>query len=346
MNSSPFGTLPTGESVEKYTLTNPAGASLEVITYGGIVTALHVPDREGHMADVVLGFANLDAYVAGHPYFGAIIGRIAGRVSGGLLKVDGQTHPLVCNQAPNHLHGGNVGFDKRVWTAEPVSHPDGADSLRLTYHSPDGEEGYPGNLDIAITYTLTANNEFIIESEATSDQVTPLSLANHSYFNLAGEGSGTIENQHVQIFAEACVMTDDDMTLSSQRQPVEGTASDFRESRRLGDDLPSLFKSHGENYLLRSSASANVTRVARVVDPGSGRTLEVSTNDCCLQFYTGVALEGNLTGKSGKLYVQHGALCLECQGYPEGSSHPELGDNLVHPGTPQRRTTIYAFSNV
>ena len=346
MTSSPFGTLPTGESVEKYTLTNFAGASLEVITYGGIVTALHVPDREGRMADVVLGFDNLDAYVAGHPYFGAIIGRIAGRVSGGLLTGNSQTYQLVCNQAPNHLHGGDVGFDKRVWAAEPVSRPDRADSLRLTYHSPDGEEGYPGNLDVAITYTLTANNEFIIESEATSDQVTPLSLANHSYFNLAGEGSGTIEDHTVQIFAEACVMTDDDMTISGQRQPVARTASDFREARRMGDALPHLFKSHGENYLLRPSASKSVTRIARVVDTSSGRTLEVSTNDCCLQFYTGVSLEGDLIGKSGRIYPQHGALCLECQGYPDGGSHPELGDILVQPGSTQRRTTIYAFSHL
>ncbi len=346
MTSSPFGTLPTGESIEKYTLTNSTGASLEVITYGGIVTALHVPDRDGRMADVVLGFDNLDAYVAGHPYFGAIIGRIAGRVSGGLLKVEDQTHQLVCSQAPNHLHGGNVGFDKRVWQAEPASRPDGADSLRLTYHSPDGEEGYPGNLDIAITYTLTANNKFIIESEATTDRPTPLSLANHSYFNLSGEGTGTIENHLVQIFAESCVMTDDDMTLSGQKQSVAGTPSDFREARRLGDALPQLFKSHGENYLLRSSASDAVTPVARVVDPGSGRVLAVSTNDCCLQFYTGVSLEGDLIGKSGGTYVQHGALCLECQGYPDGGTHPEFGDILVRPGIPQRRTTIYAFSHI
>jgi len=344
MTSSPFGTLPTGESVEKYILTNPSGASLEVITYGGIVTALQVPDRDGRMADVVLGFDNLEAYVAGHPYFGAIIGRIAGRVSGGLLTVEGQTHHLACTDGPNHLHGGKVGFDKRLWHAEAVSRPDGADSLRLTYCSPDGEEGYPGNLDVAISYTLTAKNEFIIESEATSDRVTPLSLANHSYFNLGGEGSGTVENHQVQIFAESCVMTDNKMTLSGQAQSVAGTPSDFRTARRLGDALPHMHKSHGENYLLRSNASEKPTLIARVTEPDSGRVLEVLTNDTCLQFYSGVSLDGTLTGKSGQPYNQHGALCLECQGYPNGSSRPELGDILVHPGTPQRRTTIYAFS--
>ncbi|MCF7689837.1 MAG: galactose mutarotase [Cephaloticoccus sp.] len=346
MTSSLFGTLPSGESIEKFVLTNAAGASLEVITYGGIVTALRVPDRLGDLADVVLGFDNLKAYVAGHPYFGAIIGRIAGRVTGGLLKIEGQTHQLACTDGPNHLHGGKIGFDKRLWRANPVNRPDGADSLRLTYHSPDGEEGYPGNLDVAITYTLTANNEFIIESEATSDRVTPLSLANHSYFNLAGEGSGIIADHAVQIFADACVPADNDMTLTGQRQSVDGTPNDFRTARRLGDVLPRLFKSHGENYLLRPSVSAAPSVVARVIEPASGRALTVSTDDCCLQFYTGVSLDGTLTGKSGRNYPRHGALCLECQGYPDGVDHPDLGDILVRPGTPQRRTTIYAFSVV
>jgi aldose 1-epimerase len=344
MTPQPFGFLPTGEAIEKYTLCNASGASLEFITYGGIVTSLKVPDRDGQLADVVLGFNDLGAYVTGHPYFGAIIGRIAGRVSGGQLQVADKLYQLACNQAPNHLHGGKVGFDKRVWTAEPVSRPDCAESVRLTYHSPDGEEGYPGNLDVAITYTLTARNELVIESEATSDQVTPLSLANHSYFNLAGEGSGTVAEHLVQIMAENYVAADNDMTLSDRRQPVADTPSDFRTSRRLGEALPHLHKSHGENYLLRPTASETPTLIARVVEPDSGRVLSVLTNDTCLQFYTGVSLDGSLTGKSGRPYDRHGALCLECQGYPNGSSRPELGDILVHPGTPQRRTTIYAFS--
>ena len=344
MTPQPFGFLPLAKPLKNTPCAMPAGASLEFITYGGIVTALKVPDRDGQLADVVLGFDNLNAYVNGHPYFGAIIGRITGRVSGGQLKVADKLYQLACNQAPNHLHGGKVGFDKRVWDAEPVTRPDGADSVRLTYHSPDGEEGYPGNLDIAITYTLTAKNEFIIESDATSDQVTPLSLANHSYFNLAGEGTGSVAEHIVQIMAEEFVGTDNDMTLSDRRDPVADTPSDFRTARRLGDALPHMHKSHGENYLLRSNASEKPTLIARVTEPDSGRVLEVLTNDTCLQFYSGVSLDGTLTGKSGQPYNQHGALCLECQGYPNGSSRPELGDILVHPGTPQRRTTIYAFS--
>ncbi|MBP9913457.1 MAG: galactose-1-epimerase, partial [Opitutaceae bacterium] len=197
MTPRPFGQLPSGKSIEAYTLKNAAGSSLEVITYGGIVTALRVPDRLGRLADVVLGFDHLAAYVTGNAYFGALIGRIAGRLTGGRLILPDGTQALVCNNGRNHLHGGHVGFDKRVWSVQPVTRADGADSLRLTYHSPDGEEGYPGNLDVAVTYTLTAKNEFIVESEARSDRLTALSLAQHSYFNLAGEGSGNVLNHTV-----------------------------------------------------------------------------------------------------------------------------------------------------
>jgi len=346
MISRPFGHLPTGEPITAYTLSNASGASLDVITYGGIVTSLRVPDRRGRLADVVLGFDNLAAYVVGHPYFGAIIGRIAGRLTAGKLILPDGTHQVACNNGHNHLHGGLTGFDKRVWSAEPVTRADGADSLRLTYHSPDGEEGYPGNLDVAVTYTFTAQNEFIVESEAVTDRVTALSLAQHTYFNLAGEGSGSVLDHEVQIFSDTVVpAADAGMTLSGRRTAVAGTGNDFTSPRRLGDALPGIFKAHGENYCLRPAASAAPAPVARVVEPVSGRVLEVSSNDCCLQFYTGMALDGTRTGKSGRAYGPHAALCLECQGYPDGAHHPELGDILVRPGMPQRRTTIYAFSN-
>ncbi|MBP6507046.1 MAG: galactose mutarotase [Opitutaceae bacterium] len=345
MTPRPFGQLPSGKSIEAYTLKNAAGSSLEVITYGGIVTALRVPDRLGRLADVVLGFDHLAAYVTGNAYFGALIGRIAGRLTGGRLILPDGTQALVCNNGRNHLHGGHVGFDKRVWSVQPVTRADGADSLRLTYHSPDGEEGYPGNLDVAVTYTLTAKNEFIVESEARSDRLTALSLAQHSYFNLAGEGSGNVLNHTVQIHATDCVpAADAGMTLSGRRTPVVGTANDFTQPRRLGEALPGLFKAHGENYCLRASAAAAPAPVARVVEPVSGRVLEVSSNDCCLQFYSGEALEDTLTGKSGRTYGPHAGLCLECQGYPDGAHRPDLGDILVQPGRPQRRTTVYAFS--
>ncbi|MCK9588847.1 MAG: hypothetical protein WC076_03295 [Terrimicrobiaceae bacterium] len=192
MKSQRFREIPAGESVERFTLEGTGGASLDAITLGGIVTSLCVPDREGRLADVVLGFETLDSYLAGHPYFGAITGRVAGRIPGGRFTLGGKACELAKNDGPNHLHGGVCGLDKRIWKAEPVGRADGADSLRLTYHSPDGEEGYPGAVDFAVTYTLTRDNVFLIESEAASDRLTPVSLTNHSYFNLAGEGSGNI----------------------------------------------------------------------------------------------------------------------------------------------------------
>ena len=349
MNSRSIGSLPSGETVEAYTLANAAGASVDVLTFGGIVTSLRMPDRHGRFADVVLGFTGLASYVAGHPYFGAIAGRIAGRVSGGRLVVEGRVYQLARNDGPNHLHGGHVGLDKRVWTARPMARVDGADSLQLTYRSPDGEEGYPGTMDLAVTYTLTATNELLVETEAKADRVTPLSLAHHSYFNLAGEGSGTIADHEVQICASEIIPVDDRLTLSGRRKPVAGSASDFTRPRRLGDALPQLFQAHGDFYLLRehpATPPAKPSLVARVVEPRSGRVLEVHTDESGLQFYTGSALDGTQVGKSGRAYGPHAGLCLECQGYPDATIVPELGDILVHPGQAQRRTTRYAFSTV
>ncbi|MFI5355775.1 MAG: aldose epimerase family protein [Opitutales bacterium] len=347
MKSRSFGQLPSGEPITAFTLANAAGTSLEVITLGGIVTALRTPDRHGRLADVVLGFDRLEPYAAGHPCFGALIGRVAGRISAGRLILPDQTIQLVCTDGPNHLHGGRIGFDKRIWQAAPVTRPDGADSLRLTYRSPAGEEGYPGNVDVAVTYTLTAQSEFIVASEAVADRVTPLSLTQHSYFNLAGEGSGSVLDHEVQILADEYVpAADNAMTLSGRRASVAGTGNDFTGPRRLGDALPGIFRAHGENYLIRPQAADTPVRVARVVEPASGRVLEVSTTDCCLQFYTAVALNGSIVGKSGRPYVRHAGLCLECHGYPDGAHRPDLGAILMSPGQPQRRTTVYAFSHL
>lgn len=347
MTSRPFGALPSGEPVEAYTLSSGTGASLQVLTYGGIVTSLRMPGRDGRLADVVLGFDRLGAYLAGHPYFGAIVGRIAGRVTGGRITVAGRSFQLPRNEGECHLHGGPVGLDKRLWSGRCLARADGADSLRLTYRSPDGEEGYPGTLELSVTYTLTGANEFVIETEVRSDRVTPVSLAHHSYFNLAGEDSGPVAGHQVQILAEAFVPVDETMTLSDRRQELAGRPGDFSRSCRLGDALPALFRAHGDLYLLRQPSAAvpaAPTLAARVVEPLSGRVLEVFTDAPCLQFYTGAALDDSLTGKSGRTYGPHAGLCLECQGYPNGASHPEFGDILVHPGVPQRRRTIYAFS--
>ena len=336
ITSREFGRLPSGEAVDLYELRNASGAAVSILTYGGIVQALRVPDRAGELADVVLGFPELAGYLERHPYFGCITGRVAGRITGGRLRVGGRDYQLAVNDPPNHLHGGVHGLDRRLWAAAVEG-----DRLVLRYHSPDGEEGYPGAVDFTVAYAWTDLHELIIETEAVSDCPTPVSLANHSYFNLAGEGSGTVDAHLVQVLADEFVPTDEAMTLSGRRESLDGRPNDLREPRVLGEVLPLLHRSHGDNYLLRPSPG--VTVVARAAEPVSGRTLEVRTDDSNLQFYTGSYLDGTLTGKSGRSYGKHGAFCLECQGYPEGAAHPELGDILVRPGHPQRRTTVYAF---
>ncbi len=347
MNPRPFGTLPSGEAVEAYTLANGAGASAKVLTFGGIISSLRVPDRHGRIADVVLGLNDLGAYAAGRAYLGAVIGRIAGRVTGGRVRVEGQGYSLACNDRTNHLHGGLLGLDRRVWKAQPLSSPDGDSSLLLSYRSPDGEEGYPGNVDIRVTYTLTAGSSLIVETEATADRVTPLSLAQHSYFNLAGEGSGDVSGHDFQILADDYVPAGDDLTLTDVREHVAGRGPDFRLPRRLKDALPALSGAHGDCYLLREPGAPQPqapTLAARVTESRTGRVLEVFTDESCLQFYTGVALDGTLVGKSGRPYASLAGFCMECQGYPNATSVGTFGDILIRPGGAHRRRTVYAFS--
>ncbi len=334
----PFGRLPSGETVERYEAESGSGMSAAVLTYGGIVQSLSVPGADGAVSDVVLGLAELEGYLSGHPHFGAITGRVAGRISGARFSIGGREYRVAANNGSNHLHGGVKGLDKRLWRAET-----GGDALILRYRSPDGEEGYPGNADFTVTYRLTPRNELVIESEAVVDKPTPVSLTNHSYFNLAGEGTGTVEDHVVQISADECVPTDDVLTLVGRRESVDGKSDDFREPRRLGDVLPGIHLQHGVNYLLRRGIPGQLREVARVWEPRSKREMVVETDEDCLQFYTGVFLDGSFTGKSGASYGRHAALCLECQGYPDGLTHPELGAILTEPGCPRRRKTVYRF---
>jgi len=348
MSHEPFGSLPSGETVEAHTLTNDAGASARILTYGGIVASLRIPDREGHLADVVLGFNDLASYLVRQPYFGAMVGRIAGRVTHGRISAGGKAYTLECNDGGNHLHGGRQGLDKRLWTAASVRSDGGGSSLALSYTSPDGEEGYPGTLEISVTYTLAPSNALIVETRATSDRPTPLSLAHHSYFNLAGEGSGTVLGHEVLIPADDYVPADGAMTLSDRQERVEGSGADFRRPRILGDALPELLGSHGDLYMLRPSEAQgpqSSTLAALVSEPRSGRTLGVYTDERCLQFYTGAMLDGTHAGKSGVAYAPFAGFCLECHGHPNASVVGGFGDIIVRPGEPQLRRTIYAFSN-
>jgi len=347
LSSRHFGFLPSGQAVEAWTFRGAGGLILEVLAYGGIVMRLLAPDRNGRLDDVVLGFDKLEPYTANHPHFGAITGRVAGRITGARFHLNGKIYELARNDPPNHLHGGVEGFYRKIWTATPVDRADGAPSLRLTYRSPNREEGYPGTVDVAVTHTVTNDNAFMIETEATTDKPTPFNLTHHSYFNLAGEAAGSIENHVLQIHSDESVATDNDMTLLGKRVPVAGQPNDFNQPRRLGDVIPKLYKQHGDAYFIRRPsglAERELVHAARLTEPATGRELEVSTTERYLQFYSGISLDGSQVGKSGQAYASHAGLCLECENYPDGANTPELGDIILRPGQPLRHVTLYSFS--
>lgn len=336
----PFGELSSGQSVEEFTIRNSRGMQVSVISYGGIVREILVPDREGHPVDLVLGFDSLEGYLGSHPFFGVTVGRVAGRISGGSFVLNGKEYSLELNDPPNHLHGGSSGFDKQLWVGEVESD----DTVALGYVSPDCENGYPGNLSVTVRYRLTEENELIIDYTAETDKATPCSLTDHSYFNLAGESSGSVEDHELAIFAEEYTPTDEKMTLLGRVEAVSGRPNDLREPQRIGDVVSRILNGHGDNYLLSRQVRPEPALAARAVDPASGRTLEVLTTERCLQFYSGTFLDGSLVGKSGRPYGKHGAFCLECQGYPDGANHPEINDTIVRPGETYRQQTIYRFS--
>lgn len=342
ISSCPCGVLPDGTPVEAWTLCSSAGLEVEVITYGATVTRLLSPDRNGKSADIVLGFDRLDDYRGGHPYFGAVVGRVAGRIANGLLRIGNETFPLDRNDPPNHLHGGPDSIERKVWKARIIDRPDKAPSLELTCHSPDGENGYPGAVDLTVRYTVTSDNELIFETVASSSRATPVSLTQHSYFNLAGEGSDTIEDHELQILSKRIFAVDETMTLLDEWKPVEKTAASFETAKPLRDAIPGLWKQHGDLYWL--GGTGELRAVASVREPRSGRIMEVATTLPCLQLYTSVSLDGTLIGKSGQPYLPFSGLCLECEGYPHATAGGEFGDILVHPDKPQTSTSVYTFS--
>jgi len=327
-------------------MTGMSGLTIEVITYGGIVTKLLYPVSEDDWLDLVLGFNELQPYLDGHPYFGAIVGRVAGRIRNGCFKLDGQTFHVPANEPPHHLHGGLYGFDKKIWTATPVIAEDAAPCLQLTYCSPHNEEGYPGTVRVSVTYTVTHDNAFVIDTHACTDRPTPLSLTHHSYFNLAGESSGSIADQTLQVFADEFIEMKEDLTLSDQLHTVAGLPDDLRRPTPLGEILPQLTRDHGALYAVRKSAiSGEPVKIAELTHPASGRTLTCSTTNTHLQLYTASAFDGSIVGKSGKSYQKYAGVCLECEGYANGAARPDLGDILLHPGAPQHHRTIYVFSS-
>ena len=337
----PFGSMPDGRVVEAYTLTGKNGLCLEVLTYGGIVNRLRVQDHAGALADVVLGYDDFESYLKDPCFMGATVGRIAGRVSAGKLQVEGKEYKLPINDAPNHLHGGPAALNTTLWTAEPITREDGAPALKLSYTSPDGEQGYPGELRVSVIYTVTDANEFIYETYAESDQITPASLTHHSYFNLSGQG--TVMEHAVQIHSSHTIQSDEKMTLLHELESVEGRAADLREPRKVAQFIADIWQQHGDLYWL--GESSEMKPVARVVDPASGRILEAHTTQSCVQTYFGESYDGSIIGKSGAAYPQFPGFCLECQGYPEATNVAGFGNILIYPGKPLHHRTIYAFSN-
>jgi aldose 1-epimerase len=341
----PYGTLHSGLTIDVWTLVGAAGMKLEFLTYGGIVTRLFVPDRHGKLGDIVLGLNSLDEYASRHPYFGAITGRVAGRITNSRFELEGKKYELVRNDPPNHIHGGTEGFDRKIWNAVPAYRSDDAPSVRLTYRSPDGEEGYPGNLTVAVTYSVTADNTFIIETETSTDKPTPVNLTHHSYFNLAGEAAAWIDDHVLQIFSDEAAVTDEKNTLLGRLAAVAGKPNDFKRPRRLGDVIDQLHLKHGDAYQIRRKpGSRDLVTAAYISEPTSGRAMEVLTTEQYLQLYTGVSLDGKFTGKSGRPYHAHAAFCLEAEGYPDAANCPGMGDIILRPGAPVTHLTHYAFS--
>jgi aldose 1-epimerase len=344
---SNFGQTAEGRPVKLYTLTNRNGVVARITDYGGIVTELHVPDRAGKKADVVLGFANLDRYLGPHPYFGAIIGRYANRIAAGKFTLDGQEYTLATNNVGNHLHGGKVGFDKVLWTAQPSDSAIGP-SLRLRYRSSDMEEGYPGNLDTTVVYTLNHDNQLRIDYTATTDKPTIVNLTNHSYWNLAGEKSGSILDHVLMVNADKFTPVNDKSIPIGDIVNVEDTPLDFRKPTPIGSRIADMSGNPGgydHNYVLNGN-EGELKLAARLEEPRSGRSMEVWTTEPGIQVYTGNYLsnEPRVTGKGGRTYEKHDAVCLETQHYPDSPNHPDWPSTVLRPGQTYKSTTVYRFS--
>ena len=335
-----------GKDVDLYTLTNSKGMVAKIMTYGALVTELHVPDRTGKMDDVVLGFKDLQTYVAGHPYFGATTGRYANRIAKGKFTLNGKEYTLAVNNGPNHLHGGVKGFDKRLWRAKRVSSSEGP-AVQFTYESEDGEEGYPGELTTTVTYILTDDNALKIDYKATTDEPTVLNLTNHSYFNLAGEGSGNVHGHELTINARRYTPTDDTLIPTGQLAPVLGTSLDFTKPHKIGERISGFPDYTGggydHNYVL-DHGGGSLALSARVYEPTSGRVMEMWTTEPGVQLYTGNHLDGSLKGKRGRPYDKHGAFCLEAQHFPDSPNKPQFPSTVLKPGETYLQTTVYRFS--
>jgi aldose 1-epimerase len=341
-----FGTR-EGRPVNLYTLKNAHGIEIKAMNYGGIIVSVRVPDRKGQFADVVLGHDKLEGYIPNPPYLGAIVGRYANRIANGTFTLDGKAYTLPKNDGPNTLHGGTTRtFDKVAWEAEPLT---GKNGVAFSYLSKDGEEGFPGNLKVKVTYTLTDSNELLIDYEATTDKATPINVSQHSYFNLASQGTGDILDHEVMINADRFTPVDKNLIPTGELRPVKGTPMDFTTAMKIGaridDNYEQLQLGHGydHNYVLNRKGPG-MQLAARVYEPTSGRVLEVSTTQPAVQFYSGNFLDGTVTGKEDRVYKRRYGFCLETQHFPDSPNHPNFPSTILKPGETFHQKTSFKFS--
>lgn len=340
------------DSIKLYTLKNQSGMEVKVTNYGAIITSIVVTDRDGAFADIALGYDRVEDYMnaVDKPYFGAVVGRYGNRIAKGKFTLNGEIYSLAKNNAPNHLHGGVIGFDKVVWTAMPIR-GEGFTGVELTYLAKDREEGYPGNLAITVTYKLTEANELVVEYHATTDKATPVNLTQHSYFNLAGEGNGTILDHQLQINADHYTPVDATLIPTGEIAPVKGTPFDFTTAKAVGRDILQANEQlkfglgYDHNFVLnKKGKEGQMTLAATVYEPQSGRFMEVLTEEPGVQFYCGNFLDGRLTGKAGKSYLYRGAVVLETQHFPDSPNQPNFPNTILKPGETYRTQTVYRFS--
>ncbi|HKG33140.1 MAG TPA: aldose epimerase family protein [Gemmatimonadales bacterium] len=344
---APFGRMPDGKAVEVYTLTNVRGMEVRAITYGAVIQAIRVPDRAGRLDDIALGYDSMQGYLTSSPYFGAVVGRYANRIARGRFALEGRSYRLAINNAPNHLHGGLKGYDKVLWEAQAFQR---GDTVGVTFQhtSPDGDEGYPGTLRVSVSYSLNPSNELVVEYRAIADRATPVNLSQHSYFNLAGEGRGDILGHVLEINADRYTPVDSTLIPTGALASVAGTPFDFRSPTAIGaridqpDPQLKYGKGYDHNFVLNRTGGALVHAV-HVLEPETGRTLDIATTEPGLQFYSGNFLDGTITGKGGHRYRHRSALVLETQHFPDSPNQPSFPSTILRSGQEYRSKTVFTF---
>jgi aldose 1-epimerase len=341
LQRNPYGKTPEGSSIDIFTLRNSHGLSARVISYGCIITSVKTPDRNGEAGEITLGFDSLQGYLDRHPYFGALVGRFANRIASGKFELDGEIYTLACNEkGKHHLHGGTVGFDKRIWTAEEIREPESA-GVRMSYTSPDGEEGYPGELGVTVTYSLNDANELRLDYRAETTRATPINLTNHTYWNLSGPAAGTIYDHLLTLGGSRYLPVNEQLIPNGEILPVEDTPLDFRKRKAIGRDIDELPVGYDHCFIVDGKGSG-LDPVAKLVDPASGRGFELSSTKPAVQLYTGNFLDG-IRGAGGRVFDKHTALCLETEFYPDAVNHPDFPSAVLRPGEVYTHSTVYRF---